>query len=1311
MNSSKKLLAFIIILFYLCENTPVFAQQLTLFNIDTSRYPTVKADFFAIDQNESQVTTLTAADVFITENASAQEVVKVVNPTALKPKQISLVLTIDVSSSMEGAYIQLAKNAANAIVNKLPLDLSECAITSFDDISFVNTDFTRDKLRLQQSIQTLTPHGGTDYDKGFTKSNAGGLDILRNGLHEKVLIFLTDGYGNVNPPEIIQKAKAMGAKVYVITLGMNTPEELKRIVQATNGYYYENVISEQEINAAYLSILYRIQGLTPSTVEWVSTAACGYSKNVLFGDKRNAFKAAAMKYEAPLKHVVRLVLDVNNITFNATTSEIPVSIKAVNGNFSITSFNSSKPYFSIVTPSIPHTIKKDATDTFVIKYTGSSTEFISGRIELVSAGCQSTFIYYQYQPNSTKPAINLIAPDGKEAFYAGTDTLIRWNLQNTYAPVKISFSSNAGKDWKIVKDSCTVDHFNWRIPNKPGATNLIKVETIVTEQKATAESKIVYDRFAGIMNAYNLSPDGSRYISQTPTELLLMDTYTNTTIFKINNTIQNGYFIFSPDDKYIFIYDEGKPTKVYDAHTFQYIEEWGVFKKTLSSFIEPYINNDLTQYVALDADGTLGIFNFKTGAKVKSVAFVKGKEVTDFTRNYIVSLEESNHQVWVWDYKKGSKLLSISIPKERIVNAEFNKDETVLFVYTWGADGTKQDFTAYDLSGKELYRFQNSAKSFMSLDTYQNYAICSVDNYPALVDMNTGKVIHIYTLPGAVKFGWFVPFSNGTYILFTNAASKNVYMVTSGIENNKGGLLSDQSSSTFTIVSTKPEVKKINFPLVYVGSNKDSIVTAFMKNNVPIEIPVKSISIEGAGVASFKLLNPISSFTLNASSKQNLEIRFAPVKSGLQEAVLKVITAYDTVRVTISGTGIVKPYALKNTELNIGRIQVGKTIDTSFINVFTNTSKNTLYITGIELAGPDKTQFSLSSPSTYTLAAGASASIQIKFTATQRGRTSTSLVVHLKNTPDAVLIPVYAEGHLPRQYDVQFNFTDEVTKKPITATITCVDAQSNKSMLPVYINNGQGIQTELYADRMYIFSIQRKGYKTITDTINLLDINISSKIVQTYELIPDGTAEPVMQTLSGRVVNKTTQSPLEANILFFKTDSKVLIKKVTSAADGSYSIILPVALYSVQVEKDDYVNENTSVEVVEGNQKQTAYFQLIPIKVGETLQLPNVYFARGGVDLLESSNESLDQLYTLLLDNPTMRIELLGYTDNQGDPALNIQLSEKRVAAIKDYLVAKGISSARITGKGYGGAKPIASNATEETRQLNRRVEFKIVSK
>jgi outer membrane protein OmpA-like peptidoglycan-associated protein len=58
---------------------------------------------------------------------------------------------------------------------------------------------------------------------------------------------------------------------------------------------------------------------------------------------------------------------------------------------------------------------------------------------------------------------------------------------------------------------------------------------------------------------------------------------------------------------------------------------------------------------------------------------------------------------------------------------------------------------------------------------------------------------------------------------------------------------------------------------------------------------------------------------------------------------------------------------------------------------------------------------------------------------------------------------------------------------------------------------------------------------------------------------------------------------------------------------------------------------------------------------------------------------------------------------------LNKELSEKRVETIKNYLVSKGIAADRITGKGMGGTKPVASNATEDTRKLNRRVEFTIV--
>jgi outer membrane protein OmpA-like peptidoglycan-associated protein len=78
------------------------------------------------------------------------------------------------------------------------------------------------------------------------------------------------------------------------------------------------------------------------------------------------------------------------------------------------------------------------------------------------------------------------------------------------------------------------------------------------------------------------------------------------------------------------------------------------------------------------------------------------------------------------------------------------------------------------------------------------------------------------------------------------------------------------------------------------------------------------------------------------------------------------------------------------------------------------------------------------------------------------------------------------------------------------------------------------------------------------------------------------------------------------------------------------------------------------------------------------------------------------------VENPKVKIELMGHTDGRGVHADNVKLSQQRVNKVKEYLVSKGVDASRISGKGFGGSKPIASNNTEESRKMNRRVEFVI---
>ncbi len=88
----------------------------------------------------------------------------------------------------------------------------------------------------------------------------------------------------------------------------------------------------------------------------------------------------------------------------------------------------------------------------------------------------------------------------------------------------------------------------------------------------------------------------------------------------------------------------------------------------------------------------------------------------------------------------------------------------------------------------------------------------------------------------------------------------------------------------------------------------------------------------------------------------------------------------------------------------------------------------------------------------------------------------------------------------------------------------------------------------------------------------------------------------------------------------------------------------------------------------------------------------------------------LDKLVQLLLENPSLKIEISGHTDNVGKPADNLTLSNNRAKAVVTYLLSKNIPVARLVAKGYGETKPVADNKTEEGKALNRRTEMKVIS-
>lgn len=103
-----------------------------------------------------------------------------------------------------------------------------------------------------------------------------------------------------------------------------------------------------------------------------------------------------------------------------------------------------------------------------------------------------------------------------------------------------------------------------------------------------------------------------------------------------------------------------------------------------------------------------------------------------------------------------------------------------------------------------------------------------------------------------------------------------------------------------------------------------------------------------------------------------------------------------------------------------------------------------------------------------------------------------------------------------------------------------------------------------------------------------------------------------------------------------------------------------------------------------------------------------IQFATGKTDLTAESKTTLDSVAALLASNPTVKAEVRGYTDNQGDPKKNQELSKKRADAVVTYLIGKGVQNGRLTARGLGDANPIGDNNTEAGRAQNRRITFAI---
>ena len=226
--------------------------------------------------------------------------------------------------------------------------------------------------------------------------------------------------------------------------------------------------------------------------------------------------------------------------------------------------------------------------------------------------------------------------------------------------------------------------------------------------------------------------------------------------------------------------------------------------------------------------------------------------------------------------------------------------------------------------------------------------------------------------------------------------------------------------------------------------------------------------------------------------------------------------------------------------------------------------------------------------------------------------------------------------------------------------------------------------------------------------------------------------QPRDASLEGIVLDAATRQPIAGATIRALTQAGKATEVKSAEPDGSFKLILSAKeSYLLITEADGYVaaEERTAFSDSRAVNRfgKTIYLNKAlsptsrpktppapaaqkPLTVGEDpMALRAIQFAQSTAEMVPEAQADLDRVLTFLTQNPAVVIEVAGHTDNQGNFDQNVALSRQRAEAVKTVLVGKGIAPARIQTRGYGGTRPVATNNYEKSRQLNRRVEVRVV--
>lgn len=274
--------------------------------------------------------------------------------------------------------------------------------------------------------------------------------------------------------------------------------------------------------------------------------------------------------------------------------------------------------------------------------------------------------------------------------------------------------------------------------------------------------------------------------------------------------------------------------------------------------------------------------------------------------------------------------------------------------------------------------------------------------------------------------------------------------------------------------------------------------------------------------------------------------------------------------------------------------------------------------------------------------------------------------------------------------------TDQLTEKPLgNAQVQIINEKDPKVKLVRATESKLGRVGKALPAGNYSVKVSRNGY--FPDSLVFEHGNQNDTV--RVALYPQ-------QTLNVVTTDAETGEPIDAYIkLYDEADKLIYEAKLDAAASVLATILDGRKKYYICASADGYIDACDSIRYM----REVKNLRLEPIKVRKFV-LRNMFFATNQTTILPSSEEALQSLYLMLLENPDLRIRIIGHADDIASDEYNQRLSEGRARSVRQEMIRRGINGKRIETLGRGEKDPIVANDSDEHRQMNRRVEIEILS-